>query len=160
MENMETKNTVPMEAEAPRDVEQTPQSGEKPEHTFTQNDVERIVKDRLARDRRTTEAHVAQREAELSEREAALSARESRFDCEQFLKGEGLSADLLDELDTTDAEAFKSKVGTLKRLFNPFDYPRVPDGGEVLAPVRPAAEGVRAAFKDSGHIPKNPKSYW
>ena len=89
---------------------------------FTQDDVNRIVSDRLARERAKAEPTA------IDERETALKAREARLDCRDWLEelskgGKAASGvmGLLDILDTGDSEKFKKTVTALLELgaFNP-----------------------------------------
>jgi len=80
--------------------------------TFTQDDVNRIVSERLARDR----ADRAKPSPE-DEREQALKAREARLDCREYLDSKKLPAALLDVLDTSDAEKFRAAVGVMVDKF-------------------------------------------
>ena len=89
---------------------------------FTQADVNRIVSDRLARERAKAEPTA------IDERENALKAREARLDCRDWLEelskgGKAASGvmGLLDILDTGDSEKFKKTVSALLELgaFNP-----------------------------------------
>lgn len=89
---------------------------------FTQDDVNRIVSDRLARERAKAEPTA------IDERENALKAREARLDCRDWLEelskgGKAASGvmGLLDILDTGDSEKFKKTVTALLELgaFNP-----------------------------------------
>lgn len=75
------------------------------ERLFTQDDVNRIVSDRLARER-----------AKAEPREADLRAREARLSCREYLDGEGFPAALMDILDTSDAEKFKATVKALDEI--------------------------------------------
>ncbi len=86
-------------------------SGGQGEKLFTQDDVNRIVSDRLARERAKAEP------SPEDEREADLKAREARMDCREFLSDKKYPADLLDILPTADVEAFKASVETLAELF-------------------------------------------
>lgn len=83
-------------------------SGGQGEKRFTQDDVNRIVSDRLARERA---------KAEPDTREAELKAREARMDCREFLSDKKYPTDLLDILPTADVEAFKTSVEKLAGLF-------------------------------------------
>lgn len=80
--------------------------------TFTQEDVNRIVSERLARDRADRAAP-----SPADEREQALKAREARLDCRDFLDGKKLPAALLDVLDCSDVEKFKAAVGVMVDKF-------------------------------------------
>lgn len=89
---------------------------------FTQDEVNKIVSERLARERAKAEPTA------IDERETALKAREARLDCRDYLEelskgGKAASSvlGLLDILDTTDSEKFKQTVSALLELgaFNP-----------------------------------------
>lgn len=93
------------------------------EKLFTQDDVNRIVSERLAREREklTQQPKEDERETTLREREKAVEARETRYKCEDYLKEINLSAkyrqDFLDVLDTTDFDTFKKIVDRLGKPF-------------------------------------------
>lgn len=84
-------------------------SGEK---TFTQEEVNRIVSDRLARERDKS----AQQPQE-GEREKALKAREARLDCRDYLDSKKYPAALLEILGCSDTEQFKTTVDALAKAF-------------------------------------------
>lgn len=79
---------------------------------FTQDEVNRIVSDRLNRER---EKQTQQPEAD--EREQALKAREARLDCRDYLDSKSLPAALLDVLDCSDVEKFKAAASLLVEKF-------------------------------------------
>lgn len=92
------------------------------ERMFTQDDVNRIVSERLARERQRTEPSA------IDEREIQLRARESRLDCREYLealaKGGKVGTSvtgLIDVLDTSDKEKFRKTVTALLEIgaFNP-----------------------------------------
>ena len=89
--------------------------GEKGEggKTFTQDEVNRIVSERLARDR----ADRAETPSPEDEREKALKAREARLDCRDYLDRKKYPAALLDVLDTADVDKFKAAVGVMVDKF-------------------------------------------
>lgn len=76
------------------------------ERTFTQEEVNRIVSDRLAKERA--------RQTAPTERELALDARESRLTCREYLVNTGGPSVLLEALDTADPAAFREKVEMLR----------------------------------------------
>ena len=76
--------------------------------TFTQEDVNRIVSERLARER---EKPVD------DERERNLKAREARLDCRDYLDSKKYPAKLLELLDTSDVEKFKSAADAMVEGF-------------------------------------------
>ena len=80
--------------------------------TFTQDEVNRIVSDRLAREReKLTQS------PQEDEREKALKAREARLDCRDYLDSKKYPAALLDVLDSSDLERFKAAADTLVKQF-------------------------------------------
>ena len=83
------------------------------EKLFSQEDVNRIVKERLDRDR-AKRAPTEPSEAE--KQEAALTARESRLSCREHLLDKGLPSSLLDAFDTSDFEKFKKAVDVVSGL--------------------------------------------
>lgn len=76
--------------------------------TFTQEEVNRIVSERLARER---EKPVD------DEREKALKARENRLDCRDYLDSMKYPASLLDTLDSSDVDKFKAAAEKLMKDF-------------------------------------------
>ena len=89
---------------------------------FTQDEVNKIISERLAREKAKAEPTA------IDERETALKAREARLDCRDYLEelskgGKAASGvlGLLDILDTGDSEKFKKTVSALLELgaFNP-----------------------------------------
>ena len=85
--------------------------GQGGERTFTQEEVNRIVADRLARERAKSEPSPA------DEREQALKAREAKLDCREYLDAQGYPAALLDVLDSSDTAKFKASVDKLVKAF-------------------------------------------
>ena len=96
------------------------------ERTFTQDEVNRIVQDRLAR-----------------EREKALEAREARLDCREYLDSKGYPAALLVVLDSSDTAKFKVAADKLVELF-PCVVPKKQD---------PVLKGWKPASPDRGGNP-------
>ena len=83
--------------------------------TFTQEEVNKIVSDRLARERAKQEPQIDP--AELARREKDLVARENLQTCAEYIKEKGLDAGLLDILDTSEPEGFKKTVEALLKLY-------------------------------------------
>lgn len=79
------------------------------EKTFTQDDVNRIVQDRLAKDREKASK-------ELNEREQELAQREFRLNSRQKLVGKGYPETLLDALNCSSEEAFDKALGIIDGL--------------------------------------------
>ena len=130
------------------------------ERMFTQDEVNKIVSDRLARDRekRTTQQNETTKEQELN-------AREARLDCRAFLVEKQYPVDLLDLLDTSDVEKFKAAAEKLHALYsaernrarfvNPDGTPREFPDGKIPRFTQPmnhrspmsGCDPVREAFK-------------
>lgn len=77
--------------------------------TFTQEEVNRIVSDRLARER--------EKQPKDDEREQALKAREARLDCRDYLDSKKYPVALMDVLDSSDVEKFKAAADSLAKQF-------------------------------------------
>jgi len=84
------------------------------ERTFTQAEVDRIVKERLERDRAKRRAPAEPSEAE--KKEAELTAKENRLTCREYLLDSGLPSSLLDAFDTSDINRFKKAVDSVSGL--------------------------------------------
>ena len=112
---------------------------------FTQEDVNRIVSERLAQDRKKRSG-----QQQDEEKEMALKARESRLDCREYLSDKKYPVELLDVLDTSDFEKFKeaadkleeiySKASKQPRFVNPpkFTGPKGMNNPQVPDPIRDA----------------------
>lgn len=83
---------------------------------FTQDDVNRIVSERLAREREK-----AGKPDPMEERERALTAREAAMSCKEYISEKKYPAGLLDVFDTSNAECFKAQVDKLFELFPDID---------------------------------------
>lgn len=109
---MENPNSTPSAAQ------QAENNGS--ERVFTQDEVNRIVAERLARERSKgaeSADDLTARESDLKAREEALAAKTKRFDaweareaCKKYLNDNDISERLLEKLDTSDPEAFKNAV--------------------------------------------------
>lgn len=90
----------------------TPEAeGGQSEKLFTQADLDRIIGERLNREREKL-----QTAGEEDAREQALKAREARLDCREYLDTQGFPAALMDVLDTSDSEKFKAAVEALDKM--------------------------------------------
>ena len=85
--------------------------GQGENRTFTQEEVNRIVSERLAREREKLT------QPKEDEREQALKAREAKLDCREYLDAQGYPAALLDVLDSSDTAKFKASVEKLAKVF-------------------------------------------
>ena len=94
-----------------RPITPTPEaSGDQGEKLFTQADLDRIIGDRLARERAKAEP------SPEDAREADLKAREARLSCREYIANEGYPAALLELFDTTDVDTFKQAVEKLDSI--------------------------------------------
>lgn len=80
--------------------------------TFTQEDVNRIVQERLAKEKSkgSGEADFAKREQELAQRELHMSAKE-------LLSEKGLPVQLFEALNCTDRETMEKSIETVDKYF-------------------------------------------
>ena len=79
------------------------------EKTFTQDDVNRIMSDRLAKDREKASKELGEREQELAKREFRLNSRQKLID-------RGYPEDILDALNCSSEEAFDKALGIIDGL--------------------------------------------
>jgi len=117
--------------------------------TFTQEEVNRIVSERLARDR----ADRAAAPSPADDRERDLKAREARLDCREYLSSKGHPAELLDILDTSDVDKFKASADRLRELFGA-QATRGKDKPDIVLPPSSSGGGLAdrlaEAFKAPG----------
>ena len=90
-------------------------SQETGEKTFTQEDVNRIVQERLAKEKSKNngDADFAKREQELAQSELHMSAKE-------MLSEKGLPVQLFDALNCKDEETLKKSISTIETVFNEY----------------------------------------
>ena len=88
------------------------------ERTFTQEEVNRIVSERLNKEKTKGDAALAEREQQFAAREKALANREALFDLKDQLKEMGLPKELLPVLNVQDKEALKTALDALKEYID------------------------------------------
>lgn len=98
----ENMNTETSNAATPADTK-----GE--QKTFTQDDVNRIVQERLAKDRAKSSEEMSKKEQELAQREFRLNSRQKLID-------RGYPESLLDALNCSSEEAFGKALDALDTL--------------------------------------------
>ena len=76
--------------------------------TFSQEDLNRIVGERLAREKTKFESDFAEREKALTQRELTLKAKER-------LTASGLSPELLEAINISDAAAFEKSLSIIEK---------------------------------------------
>lgn len=87
-----------------------PEAGEK---TFTQEQVNAIIGERLAKEKSKADTALAEREQQFAEREKALANREAILDLKDKLNEMGLPAELLPVLNVTDTAALETALDAL-----------------------------------------------
>lgn len=83
------------------------------EKTFSQEDVNRIVGERLAKEKAKGEAVLAEREQQLAQRELLLTAKEK-------INEMGLPAELVDALNVSSPEALEKALSTVKTVLDKY----------------------------------------
>ena len=92
-------------------------SGQAQGRTFTQDEVNAIVRDRLAREREKANPQTDEREQEISAREKAVSDRENLLACKEYISQHKYPESLLKLYNTENIENFKTNVEKLIREF-------------------------------------------
>lgn len=117
--------------------------------TFTQDEVNNIVRDRLAREKEKLSEHSAD-----TEREKSIEARENALTCREYIQEKGLPKELLDILDTSDAEKFKAAAQKAQAAFaasSPHAGFRIgADFSQDGAHRQPTHDPIADAFKPKG----------
>ena len=128
-----------------------------PEKTFTQAEVNEIIKNRLARykeDAAATAEEINKRVEEATAQKAAeLSALENKLNCKQYLVDNGLPEEFLEALDTSDPEVFKAKaekmVEAVKRSQKTY-YPPIGSSEPTVSGMLP-----KEFRRDYKHTPRD-----
>lgn len=139
-------------------VEKENQSGEK---TFTQEEVDEIIKHRLNRERSKAKAtpesflpdDLKKRIEEVNEREANLIKRERKFDILEKLRRDNLPEALADYLDYSDDKNLTKSYNGLKDLFSknqtsidkPVGFQKV--GADTPNEINSKSDPIRNIFK-------------
>lgn len=90
------------------------------EKTFTQEDVNRIVQERLSKERNRNNSEL---EASFEQREKDLKAREFMMTARESISKAGLPANLLDALDKSSPEAFQKALDIVAPMFKKEERP-------------------------------------
>lgn len=129
----------------PEDITHPEDNGAATGKTFTQDEVNRIVSDRLAREREKQT-----QPPQEDEREKALKARETRLDCRDYLDSKKYPAELLDVLDSSNAERFKAAAESLMKAFPTIGISQTPPpyaSGTGTAPMYAQDAAIAKAFR-------------
>lgn len=111
------------------------------ETTFTQEQVNKIVSDRLVREKVKSEAALAEREQQLAQRELLLTAKEKLTDA-------GLPVELLNALNVSSPEAMEKAITTLKGVIDKIKA-EAPKPFTIHG-AKPAEAGRRPELESSG----------
>ena len=106
------ENTTGQNDQEQNNAEPSGTNGKEPK-SFTQEEVDRIVQDRLARERKK---HQPSEPDPLQEREQALAKREATIGVKELLTTEGYPKELADILEYKDLDDFKKKYEALKEF--------------------------------------------
>lgn len=149
-----------------------PEENGNAEKMFTQDDVDRIIKQRLNEKRmkvaeveareadlKGKESDLQAREADLSTREAAFQAAQSRYECQKHLEHMRYPLELLDELDTSDVDTFKQQAYRLATAFANRPQRKAPPMRNPDADEKSSFYDVDSAFRDAKHTPKKYELY-
>lgn len=115
--------------------------------TFTQEDVNRIVSERLAKEKAKYEAasktSFQDKEAELSKREKDVALREMRATAKEILMNKKLPMELLDVVNFNSEDDMNKSIEILNKTYSPRGvvYHYTPEGGET-----PYSDPIRAAM--------------
>ena len=90
-------------------------NGKQAERTFTQEEVNKIVSERLSRERAKNETMLTD-ESNIKTREDAIAHRENTIECREYIYEKKLPQELLEILDTGDSKTFKEKIDKLAPL--------------------------------------------
>jgi|GEM_PF-3017292 len=97
-----------------------------PGKTFTQEELNSIIAERLARQQGKLEGDIAQREQELAQKEFLFNAKAA-------LTAKGLPAELMDALNTANDEAFNKSLDIVERVITDKMKQAQPSGFVVTA---------------------------
>ena len=118
--------------------------------TFTQEEVNRIVSERLAREKAKAEnnsnENIETIKAELNERETALSKKENEWECNEYIRNNDLSPELLEIFDTSNAKSFTEIVEKLRPLLKTYREPVQDTGTHTLNNGVLPSDKLKSAF--------------
>lgn len=109
------------------------------ERTFSQDDVNRIVQERLAKDREKASKELGEREQELARREFRLNSRQKLID-------RGYPEDILDALNCNSEKEFDNALDIIDRLIKE-RTPSEEEKAEMEARMKAAASAPKFTDK-------------
>lgn len=127
------------------------------EKKFTQGDLERVLKERLKREREKLlsgnpfSAALEAEKKKLADRSGELTKKETVLSCKEYLLNNNYPVELLDIIDTSDLDIFKAKALKAAKLWG------TPRRVAPLASTEPLMhDGIASAFKkDTKHKPRH-----
>lgn len=150
-ESTKTENAQPAAAAnaTPAATGGTPQQAER---TFTQAEVNQIVADRLARERKSASNEPVEPTAEET-RARELDSREAALSCREYITEKGYPAKLLEVFPTNDSKAFAASVEKLLETFPEITAPpsniKITTGSNAR-PLSVAGDMIDKAFSRKG----------
>lgn len=146
----EIQATAAQEQEEITETEEQTQQPDEEEKTFTQEEVNEIVKKRLARERVSKDSTLEAREKDLELREKALEVREMRVKAEDILEEIRLPERLIEIMDLENGEeSFNRSLewakGFAERFKDQHELIRA-KGHTPKVMIRSQADPVRSAF--------------
>jgi hypothetical protein len=106
------------EAEQGNEAQEVQTDKKKHEKTFTETELENIIKKRIARERKkflNNDEYIH----ELDQREKDIISRELKFEAKQQIIQEGLPAELVELVDCSDDEQQKRTLELIKKIISP-----------------------------------------
>lgn len=140
-ENVVTTVQEQLTAEQPDTATTQPDDSTKQEKTFTEEEVNKLVQQKLdeekAKEQRKSLMSIEERERELALREQAVRKTEMQRQALDTLRDKNIPAILTDFLDYTDDEALTASIGKIETAFK-----------------EAVQWGVEKRFRDNGYIPE------
>ena len=100
-------------------LEIIPENQPESEKTFTQEEVNRIISERLQRERSKIKAmETGEYTAELAEREKKITQRELKLVAKERLQEQGLPVDIVDMLTYEDEQSFEKSFEKAVNIFS------------------------------------------
>lgn len=106
------------------------------EKTFTQEQVNNIIGERLAKERTKNESALAEKEKELTQRENRLIIKEKIHDA-------GLPSEIIDAINLSDLDAAEKAIGIMQTVINERAKAPLNIKGVIPAGASPAGNNER-----------------
>ncbi len=122
--------------------------------TFTQEQVNAIIGERLAKEKSKADAALAEREQQFAEREKDLAKRELLFRAKEKLDKKGYPMELLEVLDVSSEEAVDKALEVIQKTIDNSRKGfkvipnRLPEGSHDMEP--PLSKQLRDAMRSPG----------